>query len=137
MLNQVQMGLASGFGGAATFSGTTNPLIYIDGVESSTDDMNALPPEAIENFSVLKDASATALYGARGANGVILITTRSGKDMEKARINIRIENTFSQPTRTLKLADAATTMETRNAAVWARNPEATAFLYAGENRQYS
>lgn len=113
--------------GAATFSGTTNPLIYIDGVESSTDDMNALPPEAIENFSVLKDASATALYGARGANGVILITTRSGKDMEKARINIRIENTFSQPTRTLKLADAATTMETRNAAVWARNPEATAF----------
>ena len=57
----------------------------------------------------MKDASATALYGARGANGVILITTRSGKDMEKARINIRIENTFSQPTRTLKLADAATT----------------------------
>lgn len=113
--------------GAATFSGTTNPLIYIDGVEASTDDMNAIPPEAIENFSVLKDASATALYGARGANGVILITTRSGKDMEKARINIRVENTFSQPTRMLKLADAATTMETRNAAVWARNPEADAF----------
>lgn len=72
--------------GAATFSGTTNPLIYIDGVESSTDDMNALPPEAIENFSVLKDASATALYGARGANGVILITTRSGKDMERPEL---------------------------------------------------
>lgn len=114
--------------GAATFSGTTNPLIYIDGVESSADDMNALPPEAIENFSVLKDASATALYGARGANGVILVTTRSGESLENARINIRVENTFSQPTRLLKLADAATTMETRNAAVWARNPDAAPFF---------
>ncbi len=58
--------------GAATFSGTTDPLIFIDGVEVSAGDMNAIPSEAIENFSILKDASATALYGARGANGVIL-----------------------------------------------------------------
>lgn len=69
--------------GAATFSGTTDPLIFIDGVEVSAGDMNAIPSEAIENFSILKDASATALYGARGANGVILITTRTGKDLEK------------------------------------------------------
>lgn len=112
--------------GAATFSGTTSPLIFIDGVEVSSGDMNAIPPEAIENFSVLKDASATALYGARGANGVILITTRSGKDLEKARINIRLDNTFTAPTRTLKLADAVTDMRLRNEAILTRNPEANA-----------
>lgn len=111
--------------GAATFSGTTDPLIFIDGVEVSAGDMNAIPPEAIENFSVLKDASATALYGARGANGVILITTRSGKDMEKARISVRLDNTITSPTRTLKLADAVTAMKLRNEAILTRNPEGT------------
>ena len=109
--------------GAATFSGTTSPLIFIDGVEVSAGDMNAIPPEAIENFSILKDASATALYGARGANGVILITTRSGSDLEKAKINIRIDNTFTAPTRTLKLADAVTAMKLRNQAILTRNPD--------------
>ena len=111
--------------GAATFSGTTDPLIFIDGVEVSAGDMNAIPSEAIENFSILKDASATALYGARGANGVILITTRTGKDLEKARINVRIDNTFTAPTRTLKLADAVTAMKLRNEAILTRNPDGT------------
>ncbi|AUI48713.1 TonB-dependent receptor [Bacteroides fragilis] len=111
--------------GAATFSGTTDPLIFIDGVEVSAGDMNAIPSEAIENFSILKDASATALYGARGANGVILITTRSGKDLERARINVRIDNTFTAPTRTLKLADAVTAMQLRNEAILTRNPDGT------------
>ena len=90
--------------GAATFSGTTNPLIYIDGVESSTDDMNALPPEAIENFSVLKDASATALYGARGANGVILITTRTGKK-GKTSINFTGSYAIEKPSRSYDFMD--------------------------------
>ncbi|MCD7926912.1 MAG: TonB-dependent receptor [Bacteroides sp.] len=113
--------------GAATFSGATNPLIFIDGVEASGGDMNAIPPEAIENFSVLKDASATALYGARGANGVILITTRSGTVSEKARINIRIDNTFSGSTRMLKMADAPTVMQMRNNSILTRNPNGTPF----------
>lgn len=113
--------------GAATFSGATNPLIFIDGVEASSGDMNAIPPEAIENFSVLKDASATALYGARGANGVILITTRSGMVAEKAKINIRIDNTFSAPTRMVKMADAPTVMKMRNNSILTRNPEGTLF----------
>ena len=113
--------------GAATFSGATNPLIFIDGVEASAGDMNAIPPEAIENFSVLKDASATALYGARGANGVILITTRSGTVSEKARINIRIDNTFSGSTRMLKMADAPTVMQMRNNSILTRNPNGTPF----------
>lgn len=113
--------------GAATFSGATNPLIFIDGVEASSGDMNAIPPEAIENFSVLKDASATALYGARGANGVILITTRTGEANERARINIRIDNTFSGATRMLEMADAPTVMNMRNYSVLNRNPEGTPF----------
>lgn len=111
--------------GISTFSGTTSPLIFIDGVEVSSGDMNAIPAEAIESFSILKDASATALYGARGANGVILITTRSGEDLERARINIRIDNTFSAPTRTMKLADAVTAMKLRNEAILTRNPNGT------------
>lgn len=117
--------------GAATFSGTTNPLIFIDGIESSAGDMNAIPPEAIENFSVLKDASATALYGARGANGVILITTRTGEIGEKARINVRIDNTFSSPTRMLEMADAPTVMRMRNEAILTRNPDAS-LMYSQE-----
>jgi len=111
--------------GIGTFTGGTSPLIFVDGVESSIDDMNNLAPEVIENFSVLKDATATALYGARGANGVMLITTRRGGDMERAKINFRIDNTFTTPTKMFELADAVTYMETYNQAVLGRNPNAT------------
>lgn len=111
--------------GAATFSGSTSPLIFIDGVEVSAGDMNAIPSEAIENFSILKDASATALYGARGANGVVLITTRTGKEMDKPRISVRIDNTFTAPTRSLQMADAVTNMKLKNEAILTRNPEGT------------
>jgi TonB-linked SusC/RagA family outer membrane protein len=102
--------------GISTFAGNTSPLIFIDGVEASTGDMNALPPEVIEGFSVLKDATATALYGARGANGVMLITTRQGKNMEKAKINIRVEGQMSMPTQTVDLADGVSYMELFNEA---------------------
>lgn len=111
--------------GISTFAGNTNPLIFIDGVESSIGDMNNLAPEVIDNFSVLKDASATALYGARGANGVLLITTKRGGDMEKARISFRVDNTFSTPTKTFKLAGAVDYMEAYNYALLNRNPNAT------------
>ncbi len=111
--------------GISTFAGNTNPLIFIDGVESSIGDMNNLAPEVIDNFSVLKDASATALYGARGANGVLLITTKRGGDMDKARISFRVDNTFSTPTKTFKLAGALDYMETYNYALLNRNPNAT------------
>lgn len=111
--------------GASTFSGSTTPLIFIDGVEVSSADMNAIPSEAIENFSILKDASATALYGARGANGVVLITTRTGKEMDKPRISVRIDNTFTAPTRSLQMADAVTNMRLKNEAILTRNPKGT------------
>lgn len=110
--------------GIATFAGATDPLIFVDNVEVSMKDMNALAPEVIEGFSVLKDATATALYGARGANGVILITTRQGSNMEKARINIRVENSFTQPTKIVKIADGVDYMIARNNAVLNRTPDA-------------
>ena len=109
--------------GISTFAGNTSPLIFIDGVEVSTGDMNALAPEVIEGFSVLKDATATALYGARGANGVLLITTRQGKNMEKARINIRVEGQMTMPTRSVELADGVRYMELFNEARTARDAD--------------
>lgn len=62
--------------GLSTFSGSQDPLILVDGVE--TTDYNNIDPNEIENITVLKDASSTAVYGVRGANGVILITTKRG-----------------------------------------------------------
>jgi TonB-linked SusC/RagA family outer membrane protein len=109
--------------GISTFAGNTSPLIFIDGIEVSSGDMNALPPEVIEGFSILKDATATALYGARGANGVMLITTRQGKNMEKARINLRIEGQMTMPTQIVELADGVTYMELFNEARKTRNAD--------------
>lgn len=114
--------------GISTFADNKSPLIFIDNVEVALADLNALSPEVIEGFSVLKDATATALYGARGANGVILVTTRSGKNMEKARINIRVENSFTQPTKTVKIADGVDYMIARNDAVSNRTPDAQPYF---------
>lgn len=108
--------------GISTFSASTSPLIFIDNVEASTGDLNALPPEAIEGFSILKDAAATALYGARGANGVMLVTTRSGKNMEKAKVNFRLTNTFAAPTQIVDIADGVDYMNMYNEATMSRNP---------------
>ena len=63
--------------GIGTFSGTQDPLVMVDGIESSN--YNNIDPNEIENIAILKDASATAVYGVRGANGVLLITTKRGK----------------------------------------------------------
>lgn len=109
--------------GISTFSDAKSPLIFIDNIEASTTDLNALPPEAIEGFSILKDASATALYGARGANGVMLVTTRSGKNMEKASVNFRLTQTFASPTKVVDIADGVDYMKMYNEATLARNPE--------------
>lgn len=64
--------------GISTFGGRTTPLILLDDVEISVSDLNYVPAENIESFSILKDASATAIYGARGANGVMIISTKGG-----------------------------------------------------------
>ncbi len=108
--------------GISTFNASTSPLIFIDGIESSTSDMNALPPEAIDKFSILKDAAATALYGARGGNGVMLITTKSGSNLEKARVNVRVTQSITAPTKTVEIADGVDYMRMYNEAELSRNP---------------
>ncbi len=108
--------------GVTTFgTGKVDPLILIDNVEVSSRDLAKLHPDDIQNFSILKDATATALYGARGANGVILITTKEGKE-GKAKVSVRVENSFSEATSTIKMGDPITYMRLANEAASTRNP---------------
>ena len=102
--------------GISTFGSGQSPLLILDGVEITAQMLNNIPPETIESFSVLKDATATALYGSRGANGVMIITTKNGRDSEKMTINLRAEFGASAPTRVPKVADGITYMETFNEA---------------------
>ncbi|MVZ63832.1 SusC/RagA family TonB-linked outer membrane protein [Sphingobacterium humi] len=110
--------------GITTFGNNTRPLILIDGIELTTTDLARLQPDDIESFSVMKDATATALYGARGANGVILVITKQGKE-GKAKISMRAENSMSAPTSNVELADPITYMKMANEATLTRNPLAT------------
>lgn len=102
--------------GISTFGSNTQPLIILDGVEINSTMLNNIPPESIESFSVLKDATATSLYGSRGANGVIIVNTRAGQASEKMKLNIRIDNTFSMPTAVQDMADGPTYMRMFNEA---------------------
>ena len=111
--------------GVSTFGGRATPLILLDDVEISTADLNNIPAETIESFTILKDASATAIYGARGANGVMLITTKTGKENEKTRINVTVENSFNKPMNFPDFVNGATWMEMYNEAQLTRNPGAT------------
>jgi len=107
--------------GVTTFGYNKSPLILIDNVELSTTDLGRLQVDDIASFSILKDASATALYGARGANGVILVTTKEGK-IGTPQVNLRMESSSSQSTQTLKFADPITYMKLFNEATTTRDP---------------
>ena len=108
--------------GVGTFgAGKVDPLILIDGIESATTDLARLQPDDIAGFSVLKDATASSLYGARGANGVILVTTKRG-DIGAVKFNIRGENSTSSNIKNIDLADNITYMNLANEAVLTRNP---------------
>lgn len=115
--------------GISTFGGRTTPLIMLDDVEISTGDLNNIPAETIESFSILKDASATAIYGARGANGVMLVTTKRGGENSKTRINITLENAFNQAVNFPDFVDGATWMELYNEAQMTRTPGLTEGRY--------
>mgnify|MGYP000333136052 CR=1 FL=1 len=107
--------------GVTTFGYASSPLILIDGVELSVSDLRRLHPDDIAEFSIMKDASATALYGARGANGVIFVTTKEGVE-GPVRVTVRMETSMSQPTRDIELADPITYMRLGNEAVKTRDP---------------
>lgn len=99
--------------GASTWKGSTNPLILVDGVPRS---MNNIEPDEIESFSILKDATATAVYGAEGANGVILITTKRGTNT-KPVITFRGEYSTSSPTRLPEFVDSWQYLQLANEAL--------------------
>ena len=107
--------------GVTTFGYKKDPLILIDGIELTSTDLARLNPDDISSFSIMKDATATALYGARGANGVILVTTKEGRE-GKAKISLRVEGSASMPTRDVELADPVTYMKLNNEAILTRDP---------------
>ena len=82
--------------GTNSINSGTSPLFILDGVPISSSDFNTISPADIESISVLKDASSTSIYGARAANGVIVITTKRGKIAEKANVTLRAQYGFSQ-----------------------------------------
>jgi TonB-linked SusC/RagA family outer membrane protein len=107
--------------GVTTFGYKKDPLILLDNNEISSTELARIQPDDIATFSIMKDATATALYGSRGANGVILVTTKEGAE-GKARLSLRFEESLSTPVRRVELADPVTYMKLHNEAVRTRDP---------------
>jgi Outer membrane cobalamin receptor protein len=105
--------------GISTFGASTAALVLVDGFERDLDDVNI---EDIESFSVLKDASATAIYGSRGANGVVLITTKRGK-AGKINIDAKVETSYNTRTITPAFVDGYRYASMQNEARITRNQE--------------
>ncbi len=106
--------------GLGTFgSGKVDPLILIDGIESTQNDLARLQADDIASFNVLKDATAAAVYGARGANGVLLIITKTGKS-GSTKFDARAETSVSSNTRNFQFADNITYMKLANEAALTR-----------------
>ncbi|HVU55228.1 MAG TPA: TonB-dependent receptor [Puia sp.] len=103
--------------GISTFT-NSSPLVLVDGIER---DFANLDPEDIASFSILKDASATAVYGVRGANGVILIQTKKGR-VGRPTINFQYDQGLTQFTKIPKFADGVTYMQMANEAYHNSNP---------------
>lgn len=100
--------------GISTLNSKTDPLILIDGIAGG--DLNMLNPDDIENVSVLKDAASSAIYGARAANGVILVTTKQGSQKEKTTVSYSGYIGFQTPTALPDLVDGREYMELANEA---------------------
>ncbi|MEG2574326.1 MAG: SusC/RagA family TonB-linked outer membrane protein, partial [Bacteroides sp.] len=99
--------------GISTFGSNKTPLVLVDGIER---DMDLVNVEDIESFSILKDAAATAIYGVRGANGVVLITTRVGEE-GRPKISFRAEAGLLGPTQRPKMVNSLQFAEMYNEAI--------------------
>lgn len=109
--------------GISTFGAGRTPLVLVDGIERS---MDYVDPDDIQSFSILKDATATAVYGVRGANGVILITTRRGTN-SRPKIMIKAETGITGPTQMPKMADAVQFAEMYNEAFSYQHGEGSSY----------
>lgn len=105
--------------GISTFGASQGALVLVDGFER---DFNEINIEDIETFSILKDASATAIYGSKGANGVVLITTKRG-EAGKINVNAKVEYAYNTRTRTPQFVDGNTYAQMVNEALISRNRE--------------
>lgn len=102
--------------GQAALSGSTPPLVVIDGIPSDMNSFNSLNPNDIENVSVLKDAAASAIYGARAPYGVLMVTTKMGRRDEKAKITYSGNYALVKPVRMPSMADSYTFALSKNQA---------------------
>lgn len=100
--------------GVSSYAGGTDPLVLVDGVPRS---MSNIDVDEIESFTVLKDAAATAVYGAEGANGVILVTSKRGRS-QKTTVNVTAEHGFATPMRLPSLMDSYQYLSLYNEAAW-------------------
>lgn len=121
--------------GVSTFGGRTTPLILLDDVEISVGDLNRLPAESIKNVTLLKDASATAIYGVRGANGVMLITTKNGAENMRTQVTATVETSFKQPVKMVNFVDGGRWMELYNEASLTRG--AAVPTYSAQDIEYT
>ncbi|AXY78419.1 SusC/RagA family TonB-linked outer membrane protein [Paraflavitalea soli] len=114
--------------GIATYNtgNSQKPLVMVDGIER---DYQYLNPEEVETFSILKDASATAVYGVRGANGVILVTTRRGRIMDKPNVTFKAAAGLSSPVKFPEYLGSADYAALYNEARLNDNPATTAALF--------
>lgn len=101
--------------GVSSYNQNNQPLIIVDDIQYSYDQFQRLDPNEIESLSILKDAATTAIYGVRGANGVVVVTTRRGKD-GPPQISARVEMGLAQPTKITRYLDAATSASLYNQA---------------------
>ena len=114
--------------GVTSFGYSQSPLILLDGFEITSDDLAALDPDNIEQFAILKDATAAALYGSKGANGVITVTTKQGFE-GSAKVSFRHESRFSTPTKLPKTVDGITYMNMYNEAMFNDNPSSVLRIF--------
>lgn len=119
--------------GVTTFGFNNSPLILLDGLQITTSDLARIEPDNIASFSIMKDATATSLYGARGANGVVLVTTKEGKK-GKAKVSVRFETAFSSPSKINSFLGAVDYMELYNRAQRMRDQSAI-LLYSRQKIQ--
>ncbi len=120
-VNVVRTGGAPGNGGAIRIRGTgtvnnADPLIVIDGVPVQNANINDINPNDIESLEVLKDASASAIYGQRAANGVVIVTTKRGQFNEKISVQLNAFTGVSNAIKTIDVLDAATLAEVKREA---------------------
>lgn len=121
--------------GVTSFGYANSPLILLDGFEISSEDLARIEPDNIASFSIMKDATATALYGARGANGVILVNTKEGKE-GKAKITARVETSIASPTKLNSFLNGVDYMDQYNKALRTRVPEAQLY-YSKEKIEHT